>query len=154
MKRDHAAEMVALEKQFHSGRKRAVLDALLVCVCAIPAKPVPRWVAQAFAKAVYEVTSAHVASWDDVFGEPLPKGRHLKARRRRLRLRDLVWRECMERRADGAGTSDKLFNEVAENLRITLREVRELFYEMKASRPLVKKGRRFLGVHPIITPKN
>jgi hypothetical protein len=153
MKRDHAAEMVALEKEFHSGRKRAVLDALVVCVCAIPAKPVPRWAAQALAKAVYDVTSAHVASWDDVFGNPLPKGRHLKARQRRLRLRDLVWRECMERRADGAGTSDKLFNEVAEKLRITPREARELFYEMRATRTLVERGRRFLGA-PVITPKN
>ena len=153
-RRNHAERMADFEKQFRAGTKLAVLHALCEYVCSHPEKPVPDWVKDEFAKALYEVTSARVASFDDVFGKTLPKGKHLRARRSRLELREKVWRECMERRADGAGISGDLFGAVAEKLKIPQRQVSEMFYELKrAGRPVVERGRRFMG-SPIFTPKN
>ena len=75
--------MAALERQFRSGKKRAVLDAVFVCVCAYPQKPLPTWANRAFAKAIFDVTMAKAASWDDVFGVPHPRRKILQIQKQR-----------------------------------------------------------------------
>lgn len=72
--RDHAAEMLKLERLFRGGKQRAALDAIYVCVCSVPQKPVPNWARQALARAMFDITMAKASSWDDVFGRPLRRG--------------------------------------------------------------------------------
>jgi hypothetical protein len=66
----HAARMAEFKSLFDAGDKRALPHALCECVCSYPQKPVPEWVRQEFAKAMYAITMARAASWDDVFGKP------------------------------------------------------------------------------------
>src|SRR5262245_5843482 len=95
-KRDHAAEMAELEKQFKAGRKRAVLDAILVSIYAIPEKPVPLWAKRAFAMALYDVAKAKAASWDDVFGPAFKKGTHVSEIQKQRAIREKVYARVMQ----------------------------------------------------------
>lgn len=70
MKRDHAAELAELERLFRGGRRRAALDAIYICICSRPQKPVPQWASQALAMGLHEIAMAKAGSWDDVFGKP------------------------------------------------------------------------------------
>jgi hypothetical protein len=66
----HAARMAEFASQFYAGDKRALPHALCECVCSYPEKPAPEWARQELAKAMYAVTMARAASWDDVLGKP------------------------------------------------------------------------------------
>jgi len=146
----HDSHMADLHRQHGDGDKSAAIRAVFACVCSFPAKPVPRWARDAFARACYDVHQANVGSWDDVFGKP--KG-HLAARRHRLDSKEKVWREIQERRADGAAVDNELFEAVAADLKMGRRQVKELYDERRrAGWPLAERGTRFLGA-PIVYPK-
>ena len=127
---DHEADMQELKNRHDAGDKRAVLDALLVCLGSFPnMKPIPDWVRLAFIEAYGKIYAAEVGSWDDVFGRP--KG-HLDARRRRFRLRYPVWRRARDwlhvrkHKRDSA-----LFEALGREFGIGERQAREMFYEME-----------------------
>ena len=98
MTRNHANEMADLEQQFNNGCKRAVLDVLLVCVCAFPEKPVPDWAKRAFAKGMHDVTTARANCWDDVFGIPHPRRKIEQIRKEAAIRSKLFSRVCQLRR--------------------------------------------------------
>jgi hypothetical protein len=126
MMRDHAAKMEELHRRHRAGDKRAVLDALFVCLAAEPPRPVPDWARRAFEDAYGKVFGALAGSWDDVFGKP--KGR-LAQRRTRMLLVTPVWKRCRALHAAGHGIGDKLFGEVADEFGIGARQVKEMFYK-------------------------
>jgi hypothetical protein len=67
-------------KQYvEEGKRLAIIEAIRRC--AIRKLPLPDWAAEAFVDCYNKVMGYEVASWDDVFGNPLPKGmRRAKAR--------------------------------------------------------------------------
>jgi hypothetical protein len=153
---DHTKRMAEFQRQFDAGANQAMLYALAECVLSSPELPIPEWVKKAFEQAVYKVMTAQVASWDDVFGRPLPKGKQLAATQRRLKLREQVWQRCWWRIYRGAKIDQGLFEAVARELRVGERQVRELYYELKGAgrrRPLtaddVMKMRAFFISRPL-----
>lgn len=98
--RDHASEMAKLERLFRAGKERAALDAIYVCVCSRPQKPVPDWAQSALARAMYDITMVNVSSWDDVFGRPLRRGAKVVSiqKQRALQWRLLARVEELRRR--------------------------------------------------------
>lgn len=128
--RDHAADMEKLHERHKAGNKRAVLDALFVCLCSYPAKEVPGWARDAFRHAYGEVYAARARHWDDVFGDPWPKG-HLKDKRLRIEYRYQVWRHCRQLHAEGMPIGEPLFKKVGKKVGIGTRQTREMFYEQE-----------------------
>jgi hypothetical protein len=114
--RDHAAEMAYLERQFKGGRKRAVLDVLLICVCSVPQKPVPVWANRALAKAIHDVAMAKAASWDQVFGKPHPRRKIPQLRKQRA-IQWKVFERVMELRRKKPKPRD-IFQIVADEFKI------------------------------------
>ena len=89
MSRDHAADMADLKRQLDGGKKRAFLDAIYVCVCSHPEKPVPKWAKDALSQALYDVMMVKATSWDDVFGKPHPRRKIANLRKQRAKQWEL-----------------------------------------------------------------
>src|SRR5688572_20847980 len=103
----HMEDMEELRRRYGAGQKRAVMDALFICLSS--RKSVPRWVGDAFEKAFWTVTSAGARSWDDVFGKPWPKGARLKDARTRIEYRYQIWHYCRSLHANGMPIGAELF---------------------------------------------
>ena len=126
---DHKADMQELERRHMAGDKRAVLDAIFVCICSWPQKPIPDWTRLAFHDAYGKVFGAQVGSWDDVFGKP--KG-HLARRRRRMQLRYPVWRRARDLlHIKAHKRDDALWTVLRREFGIGERQAKEMFYEME-----------------------
>ncbi|GHA74954.1 hypothetical protein [Cognatilysobacter bugurensis] len=123
----------ALEQRFASGDKRAVLTA--VRICAANNDLLPQWAAEAFVKAYESVRLHKVASWDDAFGRPHPKGTHLASMRKRRELRGRVFTAVNAASRDGRPIDAGLFEDVGEQLGIGKTLASELFYETRNSMP-------------------
>ena len=108
----HAARMAEFKRQFDAGDKRALPHALCECTCSYPAKRVPKWLRQEFAKAMYAVTMAKAASWDDVLGKP-HKGRQVEALRNERALSYWVVKRVLELRRQKPRPKD-IFQKVAD----------------------------------------
>jgi len=93
---------------------RAVL--LAIRECAEHRLAMPDWLAHEFINQVHRVTSGQVASWDEVFGRPLPKGRHLETRRSAYLNQFSVLKKVTELRASGLPVGKGLFEMAAEQL--------------------------------------
>jgi hypothetical protein len=61
---------------YEAGDKAALL--LLMRHCYLMHWDVPEWAQKAFLDVLDRVGRGDVRSWDDVFGEPLPKGKHMR----------------------------------------------------------------------------
>lgn len=94
MKRDHDAKMAELKRAFDGGRKRAWLDAIYVCICSSPEKPVPEWAKSALRQALFDVMSVKATSWDDVLGKPHSGRKLAQIRRQRSKQWPVFWRVC------------------------------------------------------------
>lgn len=55
--------------------------------CAMYDLVAPEWLAKAYLRGYYKVSNCVVGSWDDAFGRPFPKGKHLASMRRAKRNR-------------------------------------------------------------------
>ena len=124
-RRNHAAEMVDLGRQFRSGKKHAVLYALLVCACSHPQKPAPRCTQRAFGKAMHDVFMMRATSWDDVFGKPHPKRKIAQSRQKRARQWKIV-RRVLELRLRKPKPKD-IFQKVADEEQIGRSTVKRYF---------------------------
>jgi hypothetical protein len=124
-RRDPAAEMTDLERQFRSGKKHAVLYALLVCACSYPQKPVPQWAQRAFGKAMHDVFMVRATSWDDVFGKPHPKRKIAQIRQKRA-LQWKIFCRVIELRRRKPKPKD-IFRKVADEERIGRPTVKRYF---------------------------
>ena len=131
-RRNHAAEMAALERQFRSGKERAVLDALLVCACSCPSKPVPRWASRAFAKAIHDVAMAKAASWDDVFGAPHP-GRKIPQLRKQRAIQWKVFERVSALRRRKPKPRD-ILQVVADEFKIGRHDAKRYFEHVRSIR--------------------
>jgi hypothetical protein len=129
--REPVTGLAELERRHKAGDRRAVLDALFVCLCAHPPKPVPDWARRAYRKAYGRGFGALAGSWDDVFGPLLKPRERLAAKRRRKLLETPVWRRIRQRHANGEPVDDRLFAEVGNEFGIGARQCKELFYAME-----------------------
>ena len=125
---DLEASMAACKARYESGNKRALFDAIFCCIGSYPQKSVPEWAVAAFMEAYGKIISAEARTYDEAFGTPWPKGRHLPELRKRLRRRYPIWHRVRILNAgDGEPIGDDLYRTVARELGIGVDEVRETY---------------------------
>jgi hypothetical protein len=139
-RRDHTAEMAALERRFKTGDKLALVDALFVCICSHPRKEVPQWAERALARARHDVFMARAISWDDVFGKPHAKRKIPQLRQERA-LRWKVFCRVMQLRHQKPKPKN-IFQEVAVEMKLERPTVKRYF---ERERKLVQQTARILN---------
>jgi hypothetical protein len=74
-----ALDLLELAEAFKkSGDNRILLQA--ISICALNDFVIPKWCSLPYLKAFRDVWHYRVKSWDDSFGQPLPKGSQISAR--------------------------------------------------------------------------
>jgi hypothetical protein len=89
-----------------------------IAFCLAIHDPIPDWTRKPFITAVNRVNSLEVRSFDDVFGHPLKKGKHLEPAQRRLRFSGLIFDRVRERRAAGEPITKDLLESVGEEFNV------------------------------------
>jgi len=107
---EHAA------KRFARGDRGAILEAVFECANA--GMLLPRWAGEAFRQAYLEtrVGPPLHKSWDDVFGKPHAKGKHLDAEFKASKFKYLVYAAVIEMRNNRLRKTD-VFPAVAERFK-------------------------------------
>ncbi len=119
-------------ERFTAGDRVALLAAVRECArCGLP---MPDWVASAFIRSYDQVLNCRVKSWDEAFGKPFPKGKHVEALRQRRELRFAVGLAVLDRvKRDPSTPIDKgLFEVVSEEFGIGASQAEELYYSAVA----------------------
>lgn len=114
---------------FTEGKKEAILKAL--SICSMHSFPIPQWCARAYLEAFKKVASYKTGSWDDVFGKPLPKGKHLEAKRKYKVKGPLVYQKIKQiKNANPSIPIDaSLFETVGKELGISKTTAGRYYYE-------------------------
>jgi hypothetical protein len=115
-------------KQYvEEGKRLAIIEAIRRC--AIRKLPLPDWAADAFLDCYDKVMGYQIASWDDVFGNPLPE-RMPRAKARLIKERALyiVMLVNQEHYFNRRVIDDGLFEEVGARFRIGKTLCKELYY--------------------------
>lgn len=131
------------EARHAAGEKYAMMIALRVC--ANHDLPMPRWLSSAYIAAFDAINNYRAASWEEVFGAALPKGKHLKSLRNRRERVFKVGNEITNRllragvpsatekptRKRALPVGEELFESVASELNLTTRQVKEAYTAYK-----------------------
>lgn len=121
--------LAALQPRFAAGEGAALMDAL--ALCARHDITMPAWVARGYLGAYHQVLDCKAKSWDEVFGDPHPKGQHLAARRKKRNLAPAVWSAVREARDMGRPIDEALFADIGKQLGLGKTLVAEFYYEME-----------------------
>ena len=70
-------------------------------------------------------------SWDDVFGQPHPKGTHLEQLRLRWSVAFPIWIAVEEARSCGEKVDDGLFKKVGKEFGVSKTVANQIYYAMK-----------------------
>ena len=112
--------------EYEQGYKRALLYSLNFCL--MNNVPVPPWIKQGLSKAMDAVHSYEIKSWEDVFGELLPKGKWRATEQRNAKMGwDLFQRVCDLHKA-GASIDAGLFEKVGEEFGVSKTVASDLYY--------------------------
>lgn len=125
------------EEEFNSGNKWALMNALMAC--AHSRAPMPGWASKAYLAAFEACRTAKVKSWDDVFGEPWPKGTSRTATHRRLTTMWPLFHEINKRKIGNPALpiGVALFEEVGQQFGIGKTLASEFYYEAKRLSKLI-----------------
>ena len=102
-----------------------------MAVCAVHDLVAPDWLARAYLRGFYAVTTCKARSWDEAFGAPFPKGTNIAAARRARQNRvaaalafsdilqrdptravdKMLWEEIGTRIGEGATRAEELYRE-------------------------------------------
>lgn len=123
-----AQKLESWRTYFEAGDRVALFSALRTC--AKHNIPMPEWVSRAFISGYDKVINGDVASWDEAFGAPYPKGVHLSRIRQARLKRSAVWMEVAEERKLGSSINRELFERVGKKLGLGKTRAEELFYEV------------------------
>jgi hypothetical protein len=99
---------------FEKGDHVALMEAIARCM--MYGVPIPNWAASAFCAGYQAIGRLEANSWDDVFGKPHAKGKHLKHKALRLKKREQVYHRIRELHAEGRAIDDELFERVGKEL--------------------------------------
>jgi hypothetical protein len=96
--------------------------------CFLGNNPIPEWAQKALINAVDRVNSFEVKSWDEVFGRPLEKGRHLRVERRKLAVHRQIFERVRERHKAGESITRGLFESVGREFGVKRTEAEKIYY--------------------------
>jgi hypothetical protein len=103
-------------RDFEAGHREVLLATIYACLEF--RRPMPEWLQVAFRDAYEAAQQFKIRSWDDVFGRPVPKGKHLATESRNLWLRHyVIGRVKALKAADPTTPIDKnLFEKIGREL--------------------------------------
>src|SRR5262249_25742418 len=100
-----------LKRTFEAGDKAVLLDTMYWCLEL--RRLIPEWARIAFADAYEAAEQFKIRSWEEVFGRPVPKGTHLKPRKRDAALPSIIFEHVEALKRAGRKVDKKdLFKEV------------------------------------------
>jgi hypothetical protein len=134
-------ELDAFEMEFTIGHDRkALLAALRVCArCELP---MPEWLATAFGAAYDRIAIRYEAkSWDDAFGNPIPKHFRPAAARKNREVGVRIYMRITEiirarKSPKDAPLDERLFASVGKEFGVSRSDANKLYYLWKAKAPL------------------
>jgi hypothetical protein len=131
-------DLDTLKAQFEAGDGFALLQAIRKC--ANHNLVMPDWVTQNYIDRFDRVLNCKLASWDEAFGKPYPKGKHISNLRDRRSLRLQVYIRVREILAADKSIpiDNELFSSVGAKLGIRKTLCNELYYEAKRMLPSLK----------------
>lgn len=124
-------DLLMEKARYEAGDKNALLGAIRIC--ANHDLVMPEWLARAFIRGYDKVLNHKVGSWDDAFGRPLPKGKHLNAARKKREKGPAAWLEVQRMvKEEDRAIDDLLFEDVGKKLGLGKTLVSEFYYEHEA----------------------
>jgi len=131
-----AQEVDALRAVIEGGDGFALLGA--VRKCANHGIPMPEWLAKQFIRRYDRVLACRLGSWDDAFGRPYPKGKHLNALRKQREKRFAVYNAVRAAKASDPKIAIDaiLFEKVGDSLGIGKTLAETLYYQAKRMMPV------------------
>jgi hypothetical protein len=120
-----------LKERFEGGDKTALLYAIHHCL--LMKRPLPEWLRLAFLHTYQAHARFEIRSWDQMFGRPVPKSKHLKTERRNAELRPLIIERVRAREA-GKPIDKSLFEKIGRGLNPPLKgtTVSEIYYDERS----------------------
>jgi hypothetical protein len=100
-------------KEYEAGDQTALLPMILICVQ--DQRPLPDWAGTAFENAYYRALAGEARSWDDVFGKPYPKGKHVHSSSGKLSRAFVVHARVRDYKKKGVPIDVKLFDRVGRD---------------------------------------
>ncbi|SDA27050.1 hypothetical protein SAMN05216315_1325 [Nitrosospira sp. Nsp18] len=102
-------------------------------ICANHQLPLPDWAAKSYIKAYDNVNQARAKSWNSVFGNPYPKGRHLSAIRKKLMYQVAIWNEItlIRQMEPDTPVDENLFETVGKKFGLGKTLASEYYYSEK-----------------------
>ena len=125
----HQLEQARL--RYEQGKKSELLYWLRDCV--MNNREVPDWIKKALCKALDDAHTYKIKSWNEVFGPPVPKGKHLKNARRNYEIAWPVFDRVQELHKSNPSEwpiGDYLFETVAAEFKIKKTLASKLYYEV------------------------
>ncbi len=121
-------ELEQLRERYESGDKYALM--LTIRLCANHGMVLPEWAAGAYIKAFDTVNGYRSKSWDEVLGNPLPKGANLNAKKKKRELQFAVLLDVQELSKDNP-IDESLFERVGAKFNIGKTLASEYYYSIK-----------------------
>jgi hypothetical protein len=123
-----------LKERFEGGDKSALLYAIYHCL--LMKRPLPEWLRLKFLHAYEAHARFEIRSWNEVFGQPVPKSTHLETEKRNAELRFHIIDRVQALKAEKPIDKD-LFEQIGEELGISGTTVSDIYYD-KHTRELCK----------------
>jgi len=115
-------------KQYQNGEKEALIRT--IAVCRLFQMELPTWAREAVIKAYF---GPRVASWDEVFGRPLPRGKSVTAHRRRKRIEMAAIGLVRELHSQGESIGPGLFEKVGKELGASAGTISSIYYDKETA---------------------
>jgi hypothetical protein len=116
--------------RYEAGDKLSLLQAILYA--GMFREPIPDWAAEALKSAYEEVKRGGASSWDEVFGKPHPKGKHLRTIQQEAQKYLVHETVCFLHEKEGAAIDGELFGRVGQLTGVGSKTlIGRLYYEVK-----------------------
>jgi hypothetical protein len=115
---------------YEAGDKSALLQTILYA--GTFRKPIPDWAAEAWKSAYEQVMKGGASSWDEVFGKPHPKGKHLRTIQQEAQKYLVHETVCFLQEQEGVAIDGELFERVGRLTGVGSKTlIGRLYYEVK-----------------------
>jgi hypothetical protein len=115
-----------LKRSFEAGNKSVLLWTIYTCLDS--GRPIPQWSQAAFRNAYEAAERFEIRSWDKVFGQPVPKGTHLRPRKRDARLPLIIVERVEALKRAKRKVNKDLFKEVGKVWGVGATRASEIYY--------------------------
>jgi hypothetical protein len=115
-----------LKRSFEAGDKSVLLWTIYTCLDS--GRPIPQWSQAAFRNAYEAAERFEIRSWDKVFGQPVPKGTHLRPRKRDAALPLIIVEDVGALIKAGWKVNKDLFKEVGKAWGVSATRASEIYY--------------------------